>query len=146
MISTTRRVEMVKQLRTEGYNHVVIETNGELNAEERYDRILDLVGAAAMKDSMRHLAPGGILCNTGQLGGKWYLEEFDPIVDLAEDAYLTSFYSGNVRVERLRELFAYIGHYDVPVQPARVFSLAETAEAHRWLEGQNGFGKAVVLL
>lgn len=146
MISTTRRVEMVKQLRTEGYSHVVIETNGELNAEERYDRILDLVGAAAMKDSMRHLAPGGILCNTGQLGGKWYLEEFDPIVDLAEDAYLTSFYSGNVRVERLRELFAYIGHYDVPVQPARVFSLAETAEAHRWLEGQNGFGKAVVLL
>ena len=143
---TTRRVEMVEQLRTEGYNHVVIETNGELNAEERYDRILDLVGAAAMKDSMRHLASGGILCNTGQLGGKWYLEEFDPIVDLAEDAYLTSFYSGNVRVERLRELFAYIGHYDVPVQPARVFSLAETAEAHRWLEGQNGFGKAVVLL
>ena len=38
MISTTRRVEMVKQLRTEGYNHVVIETNGELNAEERLQR------------------------------------------------------------------------------------------------------------
>ena len=120
--------------------------NGTLNAEECYDRILDLVGAAAMKDSMLHLARGGILCNTGQLGGKWYLEEFDPIVDLAEDAYLTSFYSGNVRVERLRELFAYIEHYDVPVRPARVFSLAETAEAHRWLEGLNGFGKAVVLI
>lgn len=95
---------------------------------------------------MRHLVRGGILCSTGQLGGKWYLDDFDPIVDLAEDAYITSFYSGNVREERLRELFAYVENYRVRVQPERVFSLSETAEAHRWLEGQNGFGKAVVLV
>lgn len=95
---------------------------------------------------MRHLVRGGILCSTGQLGGKWYLDDFDPIVDFAEDSYLTSFYSGNVREERLRELFAYIEEYRVPAAPERVFSLAETAEAHRWLEGQDGFGKAVVLV
>ena len=126
---TTRRTEMQEQLRT----------------EERYDRIFDLVGAAVMKDSMCHLKRGGILCSTGQLGGKWYLEDFDPIVDLAEDAYLTSFYSGNVSEARLREMFDYIEQYAVPVRPARVFSLVETAEAHRWLEGRHGFGKAVVI-
>ena len=95
---------------------------------------------------MKHLVRGGILCNTGLLGGKWDLEGFEPIGDLAEDAYLTSFYSGNVREEHLSELFAYIRQYKVPVRPERVFTLSDTAEAHRWLEGRDGFGKAVVLV
>lgn len=146
IVGTTRRVEMGEPLHVAGYSDVVFETNGTLDTEEQYDRILDLVGPSAIKDSMQHLRCGGVLCSTGQLGGKWFLEEFDPIVDLAEDAYLTSFYSGNVREERLRELFAYVENYRVRVQPERVFSLSETAEAHRWLEGQNGFGKAVVLV
>ena len=146
IVGTTRRAEMGEQLHVAGYSDIVTETNGTLDTEEQYDRILDLVGPSAIKDSMQHLRCGGVLCSTGQLGGKWFLEEFDPIVDLAEDAYLTSFYSGNVSAERLREMFDYIEQYAVPVQPERVFSLAETADAHRWLEGQNGFGKAVVLV
>ena len=84
-----------------GYSDVVIEEDGILRTDERYDRILELVGPAIMKDSMKHLVRGGILCNTGLLGGKWDLEGFEPIGDLAEDAYLTSFYSGNVREEHL---------------------------------------------
>ena len=146
IVGTTRRAEMGEQLHVAGYSDIVTETNGTLDTEEQYDRILDLVGPSAIKDSMQHLRCGGVLCSTGQLGGKWFLEEFDPIVDLAEDAYLTSFYSGNVSAERLREMFDYIEQYAVPVQPERVFSLSETADAHRWLEGQNGFGKAVVLV
>lgn len=146
IVGTTRRAEMGEQLHVAGYSHIVTETNGTLDTEEQYDRILDLVGPSAIKDSMQHLRCGGVLCSTGQLGGKWFLEEFDPIVDLAEDAYLTSFYSGNVSAERLREMFDYIEQYAAPVQPERVFSLSETADAHRWLEGQNGFGKAVVLV
>lgn len=146
IVGTTRRAEMGEQLHVAGYSDIVTETNGTLDTEEQYDRILDLVGPSAIKDSMQHLRCGGVLCSTGQLGGKWFLEEFDPIVDLAEDAYLTSFYSGNVSAERLREMFDYIEQYAAPVQPERVFSLSETADAHRWLEGQNGFGKAVVLV
>ena len=93
---------------------------------------------------MHRLKCGGILCNTGQLGGQWHLGDFDPIVDLAQNAYLTSFYSGNVCEEHLYELFDYIEKYRVPAHPVRVFSLAETADAHRYLEGQDGFGKVVV--
>ena len=141
---TTRRADMEGRMRAEGYSYVVTEINGTLNTEGRYDRILDLVGAAAMKDSMHRLKCGGILCNTGQLGGQWYLGDFDPIVDLAQNAYLTSFYSGNVCEEHLYELFDYIEKYRVPAHPVRVFSLAETADAHRYLEGQDGFGKVVI--
>lgn len=143
---STRRSNQRERLIVEGYSDIVIEEDGVLCTDEMYDRVLDLIGPAVVKDSMKHLTRGGILCSTGQLGGKWFLEEFDPIVDLAEDAYLTSFYSGNVSAGRLREMFDYIERYAVPVQPERVFSLAETADAHRWLEGRHGFGKAVVLV
>ncbi|WP_211204985.1 alcohol dehydrogenase catalytic domain-containing protein [Selenomonas noxia] len=146
IVGSTRRAEQRTRMLTAGYSDVVIEEDGILRTDERYDRILELVGPAVMKDSMKHLARGGILCNTGLLGGKWDLEGFEPIGDLAEDAYLTSFYSGNVREEHLSELFAYIRQYKVPVRPERVFTLSDTAEAHRWLEGRDGLGKAVVLV
>ena len=146
IVGSTRRAEQRTRMLAAGYSDVVIEEDGILRTDERYDRILELVGPAVMKDSMKHLARGGILCNTGLLGGKWDLEGFEPIGDLAEDAYLTSFYSGNVREEHLSELFAYIRQYKVPVRPERVFTLSDTAEAHRWIEGRDGFGKAVVLV
>lgn len=146
IVGSTRRAEQRTRMLAAGYSDVVIEEDGILRTDERYDRILELVGPAVMKDSMKHLVRGGILCNTGLLGGKWDLEGFEPIGDLAEDAYLTSFYSGNVREEHLSELFAYIRQYKVPVRPERVFTLSDTAEAHRWLEGGDGFGKAVVLV
>ena len=146
IVGSTRREEQRTRMLAAGYSDVVIEEDGILRTDERYDRILELVGPAVMKDSMKHLVRGGILCNTGLLGGKWDLEGFEPIGDLAEDAYLTSFYSGNVREEHLSELFAYIRQYKVPVRPERVFTLSDTAEAHRWLEGRDGFGKAVVLV
>lgn len=146
IVGSTRRAEQRTRMLAAGYSDVVIEEDGILRTDERYDRILELVGPAVMKDSMKHLARGGILCNTGLLGGKWDLEGFEPIGDLAEDAYLTSFYSGNVREEHLSELFAYIRQYKVPGRPERVFTLSDTAEAHRWLEGRDGFGKAVVLV
>ena len=146
IVGSTRRAEQRTRMLAAGYSDVVIEEDGILRTDERYDRILELVGPAVMKDSMKHLVRGGILCNTGLLGGKWDLEGFEPIGDLAEDAYLTSFYSGNVREEHLSELFAYIRQYKVPVRPERVFTLSDTAEAQRWLEGRDGFGKAVVLV
>ena len=146
IVGSTRRAEQRTRVLATGYSDVVIEEDGILRTDERYDRILELVGPAVMKDSMKHLARGGILCNTGLLGGKWDLAGFEPIGDLAEDAYLTSFCSGNVREEHLSELFAYIRQYKVPVRPERVFTLSDTAEAHRWLEGRDGFGKAVVLV
>ena len=146
IVGSTRRAEQRTRMLAAGYSDVVIEEDGILRTDERYDRILELVGPAVMKDSMKHLVRGGILCNTGLLGGKWDLEGFEPIGDLAEDAYLTSFYSGNVREEHLSELFAYIRQYKVPGRPERVFTLSDTAEAHRWLEGRDGFGKAVVLV
>ena len=143
---TTRRADIRSSLLAEGYTDIVIDRDGRLETERSYDRILELIGPAVIKDSMKHLCRFGILCSTGQLGGKWYLEQFDLIIDLAEDSYLTSFYSGNVREERLNELFAYIDRYRVRIRPEKIFSLSEIIDAHRYLESRTGFGKVVIVI
>ena len=86
----------------------------------------------------------GIICATGLLGGKWYLEDFDPTRDLLHNAYLTTFYSGSVNAEKITQLFAYIDEHDVPVAPEKVFALEEIVAAHQYVESSAGYGKVVV--
>ncbi|CYV79844.1 zinc-containing alcohol dehydrogenase [Streptococcus suis] len=110
-----------------------------------FSKILELVGPATLADSLAHLEEGGIVCSTGQLGGKWCLEDFDPIEQLRKNVYLTTFYSGNVNQDKLQEMFDYLAHYQVPVGPEKIFCLDSIQEAHRYLEGTEAFGKVIVL-
>ena len=128
-----------------GFSDVIIDRGGKLQTDKKYDKILELIGPATIKDSFKHLNARGIICSTGQLGGKWYLEEFDPIVDLAEDSYLTSFYSGNVKVERLNAMFKFIEDNRVDVKPDKIFKLNEVSKAHAYLESSKSFGKVIVI-
>ena len=111
-----------------------------------FDRILELIGPKTIRDSLLHLKDGGIICSAGQLGGQWFLEDFDPIMELQNNVYLTTFYSGNVSVEKMNEMFSFIEANHVDVQPEKVFSLEQVPEAHRWLEQSCGYGKCVVVI
>ena len=92
-----------------------------------------------------HIDEGGIVCNTGQLGGQWYLNDFDPIFELPANGYLTSFYSGNVDGCRLQEMLDFIAEHKVDVKPEKVFTLEEMQDAHAYLDGSKSFGKVVVV-
>ncbi|HJF54602.1 MAG TPA: zinc-binding alcohol dehydrogenase family protein [Limosilactobacillus coleohominis] len=142
---TTRHESQVQILKDQGYDEVILDQNNRLQTDRKWSKILELIGATTMKDSFNHLQPGGIICNTGELGGQWYLQEFDPIEALAPDSYLTSFYSGNVNQQRLNELLQYVEKYHISVKPVKVFQLNQLREAHEYLESQHGFGKVIVL-
>lgn len=43
----------------------------------------------------------GIICSCGQLGGVWMQQDFDSIMELQRNVYLTTFYSGNVSQKAL---------------------------------------------
>ena len=116
-----------------------------LQTNERFDRALELIGPATLKDTFSHISEGGIVCSTGQLGGEWYLNDFDPIMNLPANGYLTSFYSANVDAERLQEMLDYVQHYQVCAAPEKVFSLEQVPEAHAYLESAGSFGKVVVV-
>ena len=127
-----------------GYDAIITDTDNTLATEECFDKILELVGPASIKDSFAHIKEYGIICATGLLGGKWYLEDFDPTRDLLHNAYLTTFYSGSVNAEKIRALFAYIEQYRVPVTPEKVFALEDIVAAHQYVESSAGYGKVVV--
>lgn len=142
---TSRSLAKEAQLRAVGFDAVVEDRDGQLQTDTAYDKIFELIGPATVKDSFLHLNEGGIVCSTGELGGKWYLEEFDPIMDIKANSFLTSFYSGNVDDAKLNEMLAYIESNHTSVKPEKVLTLDEIGDAHRYLESSHSFGKVVVV-
>lgn len=143
---SSRTQEKANFLLSLGYDIGLTDNAGKLSVKgQTFDRILELIGPRTIKDSFHHMPNGGILCSVGQLGGQWYLENFDPIMDIPDDTYLTSFYSGNVTAQKVQEMFDYIKQYNIKIHPNRTFSLDDIREAHRYLESRSGFGKIVVI-
>ncbi len=73
------------------------------------------------------------------------MNDFDPIVELKNNSYLTAFYSGNVSQAKLDAMFDYIRQFNVKILIERVFTLEQVPEAHRFLQSTDGFGKVVVM-
>lgn len=105
VIGTSRTPEKAAFLERLGYDQGIVDQDGRLTDAVTVDRILELVGPKTIRDSFAHLRPGGILCQVGLLGGQWYVEDFDPIMDIPDQTYLSSFYSGNVTQQSLQALF-----------------------------------------
>lgn len=142
---STRNLAKQDLILSQGYDEVIADRNGKLQTGQKFDKVLELVGPATIKDSFNHTVEGGIVCSTGQLGNQWYLPQFDPIMDIAPNAYLTSFYSGNVNNEKLNDMLKLIEEKRVVVKPTKIFLLDELPQAHQFLESKQSFGKVIVL-
>ena len=129
-----------------GFDEIFEDKGYVLQTEMKFDKILELVGPRSIKDSIKHLNRFGIVCSAGQLGEQWFLEDFDPIMELKNDIYLTTFYSGIVDSLRLNEMLNFVNKYNVVASPSKIFRLNEIQEAHRYIESEKGFGKVVCLV
>lgn len=145
LLGSSRRPHKNEQLQAAGYDQIILDQDGKLHLDQPVDKILDLVGPTVIKDSLVHLQSGGIICSTGILGGKWFLEDFDPIMLLSKNTYLTSFYSGQVDQASLQEVFDIIETHNLLIQPQKIFSLEDLAQAHDYLDSQDSFGKVVII-
>ncbi|WP_154103862.1 zinc-binding alcohol dehydrogenase family protein [Eikenella corrodens] len=142
---STRNPAKATRLQAVGFDEVITEADGKIQTDQSYDKILELVGPATLRDSFSHINEHGIVCNTGQLGNIWYVNDFDPIIELKNNSYLTAFYSGNVSQAKLDAMFDYIRQFNVKIFIERVFALEQVPEAHRFLQSADGFGKVVVM-
>ncbi|CAJ1178302.1 Quinone oxidoreductase 1 [Companilactobacillus paralimentarius] len=129
-----------------GYDFAIEDRNNQLITSEKYDKVLELVGPKTLRDTFNHVNPSGIVCNTGELGGQWTMDDFDPIADIHEGAYLTSLSSGEVTSAKLNEMLDYIRQYNVAVAPTKVYKLNQVREAHEYLESGHNLGKVVVII
>ena len=149
--TTTRGPGKIDELKAAGADEVWID-NGEISQkinEERtkpYDRVLELIGATTLLDSLRCVGRGGIVCMTGILGGKWVLDDFHPMGDVPTAVKLTS-YSGeaaDLTPQQLQDYIDLVEEGELEVKTGPVFEFEELVAAHKLMDANQAGGKIVV--
>lgn len=150
VIATSRSASKEQFLKEKGADEVIV---GNENFDEnlkklfpdRVDKVLELIGRPTLKSSLKSVKQGGIVCMTGCLGG-WIIEDFEPLVDIISESYLTSFDSTNVNKDTVNEMFEFLEKHSIRPKISKVFTLDEIAKAHEFLEGNMANGKVVVVV
>lgn len=151
VISTTRKPEKEQHLLANGADLVIID-NGNIKetVKNRFpngvDKVLELIGTRTLKDSLKCIKPGGIVCMTGILGGEWTMKEFTPMGDIPSLGRLTVYMGGaeDLDKESLQEFIDAVERGDITVPIDRIFKLDQIVEAHRYMESNQAKGKIVV--
>lgn len=150
VLASTRKEEKRQLLMNTGADNVLIE-NGTLGNQlkalypQGVTKILELIGALTLIESMNLLNKHGIVCVTGILGKKATLDNFYPIKDIPSGVYLTGFVSNSPNQQLISALFSHIKQYNIQPIIAKVFSLNQLTEAHKLMESNDANGKIVVV-
>lgn len=150
VLASTRKEEKRQLLLNTGADNVLIE-DGTLGSQlkaiypQGVTKILELIGALTLKESMNLLNKHGIVCVTGLLGKKATLDNFYPIKDIPSGVYLTGFVSNSPDQQLITALFSHIKQYNIQPIIAKVFSLNQLTEAHKLMESNDANGKIVVI-
>ncbi|MCR5783353.1 MAG: zinc-binding dehydrogenase [Clostridia bacterium] len=92
-------------------------------------KALDLVGPRNLKDTLTAVEKGGIICQTGLLGGVYALNGFDPIKDIPNGVYLTGFFSNYPTQKVIDEIFTFLNGKKLTPINGKVFVFDAIREA-----------------
>jgi NADPH:quinone reductase-like Zn-dependent oxidoreductase len=109
-------------------------------------KALDLVGPRYLKDTLAAVEKGGIVCNTGILGGVYALNGFDPIKDIPNGVYLTGFFSNYPTQEIVDDMFRFFREHKLIPVKGKVFAFEAIRDAVYAQESGTVNGKIVVKL
>lgn len=142
VIATTHR-EAKLPLLTEADEALL--DDGRLTGKVRgITKALDLVGPRFLKDTLTAVEKGGIVCNTGILGGVFTLNGFDPIKDIPNGVYLTGFFSNYPTQQVMDEIFAFLTENCLVPRYGAKFSFADIQNACIALDSGKVNGKIVI--
>jgi NADPH:quinone reductase-like Zn-dependent oxidoreductase len=155
VLATTRRPDRAELLRSLGADDVLVD-GGEIAGQVRelvpggVDRLLDLVGNSALRDSLRAVASRGRVCQAGFLGGLGPLEHFQPAFEMpsgVQFSFFGSFEIGSdaypISTVPFQEIVEKVQAGVYRAKPARVFGFEEIPEAHKVMEASQAGGKLV---
>jgi len=149
VLASTRKEEKRQLLLNTGADYVLIE-DGTLSSQVKalypqgVTKILELIGAVTLMESMSLLSKHGIVCVTGILGKKATIDNFYPIKDIPSGVYLTGFVSNSPSQQLIDSLFFHIKQHNIQPIIAKIFSLDQLAEAHRLMENNEANGKIII--
>ena len=149
--ATTRNPNKTDELRASGATHVLVD-HGSIASDARaiypdgFDRILELVGATTLLDSLQAARRGGIVCMTGILGGKWVLSAFRPMGDVPTGVKLTSYAgeSSDITPQQLQEYVSLVESGKLTLKLGPSFPFEKLQEAHTLMDENRANGKIVV--
>lgn len=149
VIATSRSASKEQFLKEKGADEVIVgNENFDENLKKLFpdgvDKVLELIGRPTLKSSLKSVKQGGIVCMTGCLGG-WIIEDFEPLVDIISESYLTSFDSTNANKDTIKEMFEFIEKYNIKPCISKIFTLDEISLAHKYLESNSANGKVIIM-
>ena len=107
-------------------------------------KALDLIGPRCLKDTLTAVEKGGIVCQTGILGGVYALNGFDPIKDIPNGVYLTGFFSNYPTQQVIDEIFSFLNEKNLIPVSGKVFEFEHITEAVTAQDEGTVNGKIVV--
>jgi len=149
VLATSRRPTMLRELLAIGSDHALLD-DGTLVDQVRdlkpdgVTKVLELVGPATLRESMGLLSFHGIACDIGVLGKRYVLDGFDPIKDIPNGVYLSSFYSNYPTKEAIDRIFKHLRDHRLRPSISLVLGLDDIARAHELMESGMANGKIVV--
>ena len=142
VIATTHREAKLDLL--SGVDEAVLDDGGLAGRLRGVTKALELVGPRTIRDILRAVEKGGIVCDTGILGGVFSLNGFDPIKDIPNGVYLTGFFSNYPTQADVDAIFRFIVEHGIVPAIGAKFPFAGIREACVALDGGKVNGKIVV--
>ena len=118
--------------------------DGQLAVKIKATKALELVGARSIRDTLRCMVKGGIVCHTGLLGGVYILDGFDPIKEIPNGVYLTGFFSNYPTQQTVDEIFAFLNEHRLEPCFGECFDFELIKDACIALDSGKVNGKIVV--
>lgn len=152
VLATTRNAGNKSLLLANGADYVLLD-DGQVEEQVRaifpagIDKVLELVGAATLRDSLHCLKPGGTGCMTGMLSETWSIPDFAPMEFIPATVHLTVYDSGQIRSspDVFQQFIRSVEAGQVTLTSSQVFTLDTIVQAHELMERNRAGGKLVVL-
>jgi NADPH:quinone reductase-like Zn-dependent oxidoreductase len=142
VLATTHRTEKIKLLKAA--DEQILDTGMLTGKISGVTKALDLVGARSLKDTLTAVEKGGIVCDTGILGGVYALNGFDAIKDIPNGVYLTGFYSNYPTQEIVNQMFDFLHEKNLTPISGKVFAFENIKDAVMAQESGSVNGKIIV--
>ena len=142
VIATTHRKEKLPLLA--GADETILDMGGLAGTVGPVNKVLGLVGPKTLRDSLRSVTEGGIVCNTGILGGVFILDRFDPIKEIPNGVFLTGFFSNYPTQTVMQNIFDFLDDHDLTPPVGAVYGFSEIQTACAALDSGAVNGKIVV--
>ena len=144
VIAATHRERKLSLLKEA--DQAVLDTGTLAGSVSGVTKALELVGPKTLRDTLRCVEKGGVVCSTGILGGVYALHSFDPIKEIPNGVYLTGFFSNYPTQQIMTDIFSFLRDHQITPEVGAVYPFEAISQALFDMDHHKVDGKIVVTM